>query len=241
MNILDFLREHFTHAFPILLAGCFALAIIVERFRSIFVSYPMQNADGFFERILQLITNGQTAEAVGLCDSFQSKPLARIVKAALVRAHLPDSMIQHGLEYAINENTQMIRKRTSYLATIANVATLLGLFGTIAGLIYSFEAVGHADPQQKSALLAAGIATAMNATMLGLGVAIPSMIAFSVLMNRSNRLIAELENGAVRTLEVIKQRYYGVGAHGAAGHGSSHGHGHAEEEPGKVVNLRRAS
>jgi biopolymer transport protein ExbB/TolQ len=94
------------------------------------------------------------------------------------------------------------------LATIANVATLLGLFGTIAGLVQSFEAVGHADAQQKSALLSAGIATAMNATMLGLGVAIPCMIAFSFLMNRSNRLVADLEESSVQITDALKQRFY---------------------------------
>lgn len=91
---------------------------------------------------------------------------------------------------------------------IANVATLLGLLGTILGLIQSFEAVGNASAQQRSALLAAGISTAMNATMLGLAVAIPCMVAFSLLVNKSNKLNAEVERAAVRVMEMIKQRYF---------------------------------
>jgi biopolymer transport protein ExbB len=94
-----------------------------------------------------------------------------------------------------------VQKRTVFLATIANVATLLGLFGTIAGLIQAFEAVGAADAQQKSALLAQGISTAMNATMLGLAVAIPCMIAFSFLMNRTNQLTGDIEQSAIRALD----------------------------------------
>lgn len=249
MNMLEFLRDHFWHAFPILVAGAFAVAIIAERIRSVFFHYPMKDVPGFFDRISQSILTGQTAQAIAHCDAQPSKPLANIVKAALLRAHLPDSMIQHGIEYALNEASQLIRKRTAYLATIANIATLLGLFGTIAGLIHSFEAVAHADPQQKSALLSAGIATAMNATMLGLGVAIPAMVFFSFIMNRSNRLLGELENGAVRTLEVIKQRFYSSEFSEKfsidQNHSSSHsdkvenGADDGQTASGKVVNLRR--
>ena len=130
------------------------------------------------------------------------------MRQALLRAHQPEALIEQGLMIAVSEQTQAIQKRTSFLATIANVATLLGLLGTIAGLITSFEAVGHADPQQKSALLAAGISQAMNATMLGLAVAIPCMVAFSFLMNRTNRLVSELEQAGMRSLDILKQRYF---------------------------------
>jgi hypothetical protein len=109
------------------------------------------------------------------------------------------------------------------VATIANVATLLGLLGTIAGLIHSFEAVGHADAQQKAALLAAGISTAMNATMLGLGVAIPCMVAFSFLVNRQNQLIGDVDQSAVQILDILKQRYY------AAENEAVHGRRDAED------------
>ncbi|OFZ73846.1 MAG: hypothetical protein A3K03_01140 [Bdellovibrionales bacterium RIFOXYD1_FULL_44_7] len=86
----------------------------------------------------------------------------------------------------------------------------MGLFGTIAGLIHSFQAIGQADAQQKSALLAVGISQAMNATMLGLAVAIPAMVAFSLLINRSNRLVAEVDSSAMRAMDVLRQRYYTV-------------------------------
>src|SRR6185437_59782 len=142
------------------------------------------------------------------CDRYQEKPVAQVVKQGLLRAHQPETLVEHGLQIAIGEATQTVQKRTTFLATIANVATLLGLFGTIAGLIASFDAVGHADPQQKSALLAAGISTAMNATMMGLAVAIPCMVAFSFLMNRTTKLIVDIDSSAIRTLDILKQRYY---------------------------------
>lgn len=208
MGFYAFIRDNFFHALPILVAGGFAIAIIAERIRALFQTYPIQDTDGFFDRVSDLVMNGKLPEALALCDRFPQKPVSLVVKSGLLRAHQPEELIEHGLEISVGQNIQKISKRTSFLATIANVATLLGLFGTIAGLIHSFEAVGHADPQQKSALLAAGISTAMNATMMGLAVAIPCMVAFSFLTNRGNRMNAELENAAVRTLDLLKQRYF---------------------------------
>src|SRR5690606_29461115 len=136
------------------------------------------------------------------------KPSAQVVKQALLRAHQPENLIENGLEIALSKATQAIQRRTQFLSSIANVATLLGLFGTIAGLVASFQAMGSVEAAEKSALLAAGISTAMNATMLGLGVAIPCMVAFSFLMNRTNRLVAEVDQSAVQVLDILKQRFY---------------------------------
>lgn len=197
------------HAFPILLCGAFAIAIAFERYMALYKVLPLQDSKGFFNRINDLILAGRLHEAVGACDTLKDKPVGRIVRIALQRAHLPDESIQSGIEMVMGDAVGEITKRTSFLATLANVTTLLGLFGTVAGLISSFEAVGSADPQQKSALLAAGIATAMNATMMGLAVAIPCMVAFSVLTNKANRMVSELEEAAVRTLDLLKLRYFG--------------------------------
>ncbi len=208
MGFLEFIRDNLSHVLPILLVGAFGLAIILERFKALYQSYPIHDTESFFKQISHFVMNGKIQEAISFCDQYSTKPVARVVKSALLRSNMPETVIQDGLHIAVNDATQVIQKRTSFLATIANVATLLGLLGTILGLIHSFEAVGHADAQQKSALLSAGIATAMNATMLGLGVAIPCMIAFSFLMSRSNQLISQIENASVRSLDLLKQRFY---------------------------------
>jgi biopolymer transport protein ExbB len=207
-TFLTFVKEHFTHAAPILIVGCAAMAIFLERTYSLFVQYPMLNNDKFFSHIADLVMKVQVGEAVRHCDHYRRKPLANVVHAGLSRAHLPEGLIQDGIQLALQKCSRSILKRTPYLATIANVATLLGLLGTIAGLIQSFEAVAHADAQQKAAMLSAGIATAMNATMLGLGVAIPCMLAYSFLTTRTNNLLSDLEQGATRTMDILKQRYY---------------------------------
>lgn len=213
MGILDFLIHHWTHALPIVIAAVIAVAIMVERTRALFYQYPIKDEEKFMEHLSQLILSNRIDDAIAYCDQFSGKPATRLIKAALKRSHLPEDSVRHAVELSLGEASRSIQKRTAFLATIANVTTLLGLFGTIAGLIASFEAVSLADPQQKSALLAAGISTAMNATMLGLAVAIPCMIAFSFLANRANRLAAEMEDAAVRVIDWIKLRYYADLAH----------------------------
>lgn len=208
MNFITFLQENFTHVLPVLLAGAFGLAIILERSRALFGVYPMKDAKAFFARIQEYVLAGKIDEAVKLCDENPDKPVTRVVKSALSRAHLPIEAVEQGIQLTLSELSQQVQKRTAFLATIANVATLMGLFGTIAGLIFSFEAVGHADPQQKSALLSAGIATAMNATMLGLAVAIPCMVCFSILVSKSNKILAEMEEAAARSVDALKLRFY---------------------------------
>jgi biopolymer transport protein ExbB/TolQ len=176
----------------------------------LFVKYNFNNSNQFFEQIKMLLQENRHSEALALCDRYRDKPVAKVAKEGLLRMQQPEEIISHGLEVAVSEAVSQVQKRTNYIATIANVATLLGLFGTILGMIHSFEAIGGASAQQRSALLAAGISTAMNATLMGLGVAIPCMLFFSFFAAKSNRLIAQIEQAAIRTLDVIKQKYYGA-------------------------------
>lgn len=203
MEFFEFMKNNFMHVAPIMAAGLVAVAIMIERAQTLFNTYSLSNPEMFFEKVSELVSKGRIQDAVALCNEFQGKPCAELVKSALERAHQPEELIMNSIELARNKYAEKIQKRTSYLATIANVATLLGLLGTIAGLIESFAAVGHADPQQKAALLANGISTAMNATMLGLGVAVPCMIIFSFYVNKANRLVAELENAGLMVLDAI--------------------------------------
>jgi biopolymer transport protein ExbB len=209
-NFLLFIRDNFFHVVPIIAAGVIAIAIIVERTWMLMWVYPLTNPNWFFEKIRDQVLNDRIADAIAFCDRHPHKLVAEIVRSALLRAHQPETIINDGLDYAVTEAMEKIRHRTTFLSTIANVATLLGLFGTIVGLIHSFESIGNANAQMRSALLSAGISTAMNATMMGLAVAIPCMVAFSFLMNRSNTLITQVDKASIRVLDIIKQRHYSV-------------------------------
>jgi biopolymer transport protein ExbB/TolQ len=203
MGFLEFLQNNFMHAFPIMMTGFIALAITLERAYSLFKLYTVHNAEVAFGKIRELTELGRVTDALGLVNQYAGKPAMDVVKEGLKRAHQPEELIISAIEIARNKHAERIQKRTAYLATIANVATLLGLLGTIAGLIESFAAVGHADAQQKAALLANGISTAMNATMLGLGVAVPCMILFSFFTNKANRLVSELESAGLMVHDAI--------------------------------------
>ncbi|MGK5086407.1 MotA/TolQ/ExbB proton channel family protein [Bdellovibrionota bacterium FG-2] len=205
MMSFEFVRNNFLHVLPILIAGCLAAAIMLERYKTLFGTYALKNPAQFLEQITNFTIQGKLTEAVALCSEAPSVPLVELVKGALLRAHEPEEFVLGKMEILLGEMSQRIQKRTSYLATLANVSTLLGLLGTIAGLITSFEAVAHADAQQKAALLANGISTAMNATLLGLAVAIPCMVGFSFLVNRSNYLIKQLETAALQMIDAIRR------------------------------------
>ena len=213
-HIVKFVLENFSHVFPIIMAGAIGLIIMAERGLALIWSYPIAGFDNFFERVRALIMKDRIPDAIALCERMREKPVARVVRAGLMRAHQPEELISHGLQIAVSEATEKIQTRTNYLGTIANVATLFGLLGTIIGLVQSFEAVGAANAQQRSAMLANGISTAMNATMLGLGVAIPCMIAFSYLTARGAKLVSQVDQSAVRTLDLLQQRYFRVNDEG---------------------------
>lgn len=113
--------------------------------------------------------------------------------------------VQHAMEVAAMAEIPKIEKRTSYLSLLANIATLLGLLGTIFGLIDSFAAVTNADASQKAALLASGIAVAMNTTAFGLIVSIPTLIFYSMLNERITAITDEINENAARIFQRLNR------------------------------------
>lgn len=212
MGLIAFVSQHLWHVAPILAAGAFALVVILDRFQALVNDYPFKFTEPFFEKIRFMVMGDRIPEAIAFCDQLAHKPVVRVIREALLRAHQPEAILEHGLEIAVAEATRKIQARTPLLATVANVATLLGLVGTIIGLIQAFELLGAAGAQERSALLSKGVGTAMNATLLGLAVAVPSLVAYGFLTNRANALLAEVDLIAVRMLDLLKQRLYAVDA-----------------------------
>jgi biopolymer transport protein ExbB len=201
------------HIGPLVILGVLAATICVERFYALYVVYPLKNIEQFFEAIQQKVDENKVSEAITLCDRRAKSPAAQIVRVGLVRINQADEIIENGLGMAISDAQERVQKRTGYLATIANVATLTGLFGTVMGLVQSFEAIGGASAAQRSTLLAAGISTAMNATLLGLGVAIPCLLVYALYANKTNKLNKEIEKSAARTLDLIKIKFFANEVH----------------------------
>src|SRR5205085_5489511 len=131
----------------------------------------------FLEQLKKLLGSGEVDRALKLCAAAKAAPVARVAQAGLQRMHKGELAVATGIEEALIDVTPELKKRIPALWSLANIATLLGLLGTITGLIRSFAAVGHADPKDRTRLLSDGIAEAMHNTAMGLGIAVTCMIA----------------------------------------------------------------
>lgn len=187
--------------YVILATLIFAIAIIVERFIYIAVKNRI-DAPKFVSRVVDLIKNGSVAKAIELCR--MSRAALPVITEAGLRAYGKSPKdIQSAFEIAAMSELPKLEKRTHYLSMIANVATLLGLLGTIIGLIQSFQAVAGADSSQKAALLSAGISVAMNTTAFGLIVAIPCMVFHSYIQAKTSTIIDEINENVARIYQYM--------------------------------------
>jgi biopolymer transport protein ExbB/TolQ len=178
--------------------GCSAitLAIIIER-TIFFLGKGSVNARAFLEQLRKLVAANNVDRAVKLCSATEA-PVARVAKAGLTRLPKGEVAFSTAIEETMAEVTPDLKKRISALWSIANIATLLGLLGTISGLIRSFAAVGSASPELRSKLLSDGIAEAMHNTAFGLGIAVTCMIGHVFLSAAAKKQQTELETFSMK-------------------------------------------
>ncbi len=201
-RIAEFFQQGGPFMYPIALMSVFALAIIIERAIVLYGIYSV-NAEKFWGSIQQTLRKGKVASAMKICEKYGKSALAKVFKAALEVADKPDYEIQNAIDQAVLEVVPDIQKRTHYLQMTANVATLLGLLGTIIGLIQAFNALAHASPSEKQLLLAKGIAVAMNTTAFGLIVAIPTMFIYSILVGKTTKLTDDIDEYSFKLLRLL--------------------------------------
>ncbi len=202
MAFFNFIKDSGFVGWIILMTGAGATALVIERTRILYFAYGL-NVDEFCKKIFNLVMSKKHEEAIVVCAQLESKPLAHAYKLILEKADRDDETIFQSQDIAMAEVVPLYTKRLHYLSMLANVATLLGLLGTIHGLILSFQAVAQADPAQKQALLANGISVSMYTTALGLAVAIPAMVAYSFLISRQNELIEQLTEKCSKLTELL--------------------------------------
>ncbi len=202
MTFINFMNDSGVVGWIILAVGIGSLVLVGERVKTLFFHYGM-NVDEFMNRIQTLVIGKKLDEALVLCSQMESKPLARAFKTILEKADRDDETIFQSHDIAMSETIPHYTRRLHYLSMLANVATLLGLLGTIHGLILSFEAVAQADPAAKQHLLANGISVSMYTTALGLAVAIPAMVFYSFLVARQNQLIEQTTEKCSKLTELL--------------------------------------
>ncbi len=190
---------------PIAFVSIFGLAIVIERFIFLFFKYNI-NANQFTAQIHKLVMANNIDRAIKLCNAAAPAVLAKVLKAGLTRANKGEIEIANAIEEATLEIVPQVQKRTGTLQSLANIATLLGLLGTIMGLIEAFAAVANAPAEQKTQMLTAAIAIAMNTTAFGLIVAIPFLLAYVFLNNVTKKIIDEVDQHSVKLQNLLASR-----------------------------------
>jgi len=160
--------------------SCICLALIVERVYFIIFKYNA-NAKNLMEAVQRCVLGDKIDDAIKACNAGGSAAVAQVMKAGLTRANKTELEIQNAIEEATLEVVPKLQKNLGVMSAFANVATLLGLLGTIIGLIDAFAALESATPDKRQEMLARGIAMAMNTTAFGLIVAIPTTIFHAIL------------------------------------------------------------
>ncbi len=192
----------------LLLIGVVMVALSIERIYFIRVRANI-DARKFMTDVRHLVSAGNYKDALTLCSKYKEKALPYVIHAGLSRAIDEENVDFRSLQNAVDEGTlEIIPKlqgRTGYIAMIANISTLLGLMGTIYGLILAFQSISAPgiDAAEKSRLLAAGIATAMNTTLLGLLIAVPAILIYTYIHNRTSQLIDEIDEHSVKLINLM--------------------------------------
>lgn len=190
--------------YPILLTLVTGAAISIERF--LYLSKVERVNKQIWADTFPLISKGQlkaALEKVKSSDSALGLMLTNGITRSLTARRQDE--VEMAMDEALMEALPRLEKRTHYLSTLANVATLLGLLGTIIGLIHAFTAVASADPAEKANMLSAAVGEAMNCTAFGLVTAIPLLVLFSVLQSKTGQAVESLEAASIKFLNVIRQ------------------------------------
>jgi biopolymer transport protein ExbB/TolQ len=204
-NLLELLKQGGPAVWPILLCGIIGFAISIERLFYVYLRSAI-NTEKFMVLLQRLVMAGDIDGAVRLCNSEPSAALPQVMKAALIRAHRSEHEMSAAVEEATRAVTPRIGKYIGFLPMIANTSTLLGLLGTIQGLILSFESVAAATAEARSSELSHGIAVAMYATLFGLMVAIPVLVAHSVISSRANATLDDIDHYGLKLVNLLVAR-----------------------------------
>jgi biopolymer transport protein ExbB len=191
--------------YPILLVFAVGAAIAIERF----VTLTMETAknQSAWSKVQPALMSGDFDQAREMTTNDDST-ISRLLSMGLARqgAVRRREDIEIAMEEGMMEIIPQLEKRTPYVGLASSIATLLGLLGTIMGLIQAFTAVANANPAEKADLLSASISVAMNTTAFGLMVAIPLLVTSSVLTSKAGAIIDSLEMASVKALNVISAK-----------------------------------
>ena len=204
-SIVSFFSTGGLFMYPILIVFAFGVAIAVERF--ITLSMVTNKNQVVWEKVQPLLDQGEFEEAQAMTSEDEST-IAQVLNMglSLQGAVRRREDIEIAMEESMMEIVPRLEKRTPYVALASSIATLLGLLGTIMGLIQAFTAVANANPAEKADLLSASISVAMNTTAFGLMVAIPLLVIHAILTSKTGDIIDSLEMATVKSLNIFSRK-----------------------------------
>jgi biopolymer transport protein ExbB/TolQ len=188
--------------FVIAAIGVLTVILIIERFFTI-RSLTVDKAD-FNEHLFGMVLRGDVRQAITYCDS-KPTPLTSTLKSGLVQVmnHRPDEEVQVAMDAAVLRDTPRIEGWSSFLAVFGNLATLVGLTGTILGMIKSFQGVAQAGAAEKALLLSKGISEALHCTAFGLMVAIVAVVSYGYFQVRIGRILNDMVESSMSLMNLV--------------------------------------
>jgi biopolymer transport protein ExbB/TolQ len=204
-SIVGFFQSGGLFMYPIMVVLALGLAIAIERY--VYLSLAKTRNQRLGNKLMPLLKEGKYRQVAADIASSRTA-ISHIFSYGLSRARTSRRRddVEIAMEEGLMETVPNLEKRTPYLATFANIATLLGLLGTIIGLIQAFTAVSSANASEKAALLSSSISVAMNTTAFGLMVAIPLLLIYAVLQTKTTQLVDSLEMASVKFLNMLTEQ-----------------------------------
>jgi len=204
-SIVGFFATGGVFMYPILLVFAFGVAIAIERY--VTLTTVTRKNQAVWEQLQPLLAEGEFDKAREMTSKDDST-ISQVLNMglSLQGAVRRREDIEIAMEESMMEIVPRLEKRTPYVALASSIATLLGLLGTIMGLIQAFTAVANANPAEKADLLSASISVAMNTTAFGLMVAIPLLVVHAVLTSKTGDIVDSLEMATVKALNVFSRR-----------------------------------
>jgi len=202
MDLVKFFQSGGPFMYPILVVLAFGVAISLERY--FYLSVISRKIRKMWSQLVPMLKAHDYKRALQFVEK-NSSPLSAVLSYGFARhaASKRREIVEAAMEEGMLDAMPPLVTRTHYLATFANIATLLGLLGTIVGLIQAFTAVAQANPADKAELLSASISTAMNTTAFGLVVAIPLLLVHSFLVTKTSHVVDSLEKAAMKSLNMM--------------------------------------
>jgi len=198
-GLIEFFNKGGTFMWGLLVLSIIGVAVIIER--AITLHKARADVRKLMESVVGALKKGRLDEALDVCANMRG-PIPQILHAGLSRAKKGTIAVEKAIETAGIIEMSFLERGLIILATVANVAPLLGFLGTVSGMVGAFEAIAQAE-QVSAKLVASGISEALITTMTGLMIAIPTQVAHNLFVQRIDRFVVEMEDSAAELVDVL--------------------------------------